>query len=837
MSGPSADAADLSGTVGGETDTPPTAIPVGDIEFLDNFVPAVDPGRYTLTATQTVVGGTPDQGLDPQHQQPPVPKTEFAVTQAFQVQGSRFLLDPSEIHAVFPPQGTNGKYEQRLAQVVLNKRALPWEHPLASTTQHPVAKSVPWLALLVLTDDQLVTTHFPPPQYPQQPNPTRAGTLPLAEVLGTPASPDPEVTIVGPCLELSPWEHPTTTVQAIDLMPDTFRHYVPTLEVAPLLTHVRKVHVGDKPELGLKDSGWFSLVVNDRLPMFVPRTSHDTAPTRYVAHLVSIEGFEQYLRPDPEALPAGNVVVRMISLASWTFGVEPEGASFAALTEHLLTAASEQGTGWRLRLPQTPARRAAIDSEDPTEAFAARALAAGYAPMAYQSRVGDHTFGWYRGPLAPVPVAPYLAANPPRTAAEATVYDAGHGVFDLSYGVAFQTGRLVALSSSSFSVALLNWRRQLHKTVDTVIERARSQHLAAFTGDGRAAADRSTEELRGLLEPATPVQDHFAAVLTREFATGVAGQLTRPGGIGDVARSTRPRRARALIGEVRSAMASPAVRDLLQSDPDLVPADIVNWLAQLVLLDGVPFNNLVCDAAMLPEESIRFFSVDPNWLIALVDGALSVGAQTFRDTVATQAMREPLLRAVGSRTLTLRQRPTPAPAPASGAQPSPEPIPPMTGLLLRSAAVSGYRSLQVRAFSDTNNGTPIPVLRLAELSPSVLLALFQGTPALVAIDEPREGLGFGVEDNSDPNGLPVVEMRYVNGDQVGNPYSSGGHPATVEVSFLGQTHRLDIVDIATKIKATVAPDQDHFGPADLALNMVHVPEQMLWNPPTGGTHD
>ena len=79
----------------------------------------------------------------------------------------------------------------------------------------------------------------------------------------------------------------------------------------------------------------------------------------------------------------------------------------------------------------------------------------------------------------------------------------------------------------------------------------------------------------------------------------------------------------------------------------------------------------------------------------------------------------------------------------------------ITGFLLRSRAVSGWPGMHVRAYdrelaegddaivpeSDTRR---LRLLRLERLAPAVLLALFDGVPAVVHIEEPRRGIQFGV---------------------------------------------------------------------------------------------
>ena len=61
---------------------------------------------------------------------------------------------------------------------------------------------------------------------------------------------------------------------------------------------------------------------------------------------------------------------------------------------------------------------------------------------------------------------------------------------------------------------------------------------------------------------------------------------------------------------------------------------VLQWLTRLRLLEGVPFSYIVPSNEMLPNESIRFFHVDRNWLDALVDGALSTGVLDSRGALA-----------------------------------------------------------------------------------------------------------------------------------------------------------------------------------------------------------
>ena len=68
-----------------------------------------------------------------------------------------------------------------------------------------------------------------------------------------------------------------------------------------------------------------------------------------------------------------------------------------------------------------------------------------------------------------------------------------------------------------------------------------------------------------------------------------------------------------------------------------MPAYMESFLAHLRLLVGVPFEYLVPDSRMLPDESIRFFYLDRSWTDRLVDGAISVGKIGSREQAHHQA--------------------------------------------------------------------------------------------------------------------------------------------------------------------------------------------------------
>jgi hypothetical protein len=208
-----------------------------------------------------------------------------------------------------------------------------------------------------------------------------------------------------------------------------------------------------------------------------------------------------------------------------------------------------------------------------------------------------------------------------------------------------------------------------------------------------------------------------------------------------------------------------------------MPAYMESFLAHLRLLVGVPFDYLVPDSRLLPDESIRFFYVDRSWTDRLVDGVISVGKTGTREQSHHQAHSPGVQQQidVSERIVRILQRglrdfPTAKAANDQNAAPAEV----TTGFLLRSSAVSGWPQMDVRAFRQTvepgvdpsqiDPAVTLPLLRLERLSPSVLVAFFQGIPELVWCEEPHHGVQFGVEATG--GGSLFIPVRDASGHLV-----------------------------------------------------------------------
>jgi len=890
-----------------------------DVTFYDNFVPSLRAGEYTVTVSQvlTAAAGSAVPGAP----QPPT-------TQKFIVRGPRFQIDPTDVHRVFPPPGATGLYDEFLPMIVLNKRALPWERRLELTPDDP---SCPWMALLLFSENELPSAD----PAGSLKNPTRTTSVPLNRIV-VGQSPGPPNGTLGPALTLEDDEDPSQIFcNVIDVPAALFVGLMPVIADLPLLAHVRQVSTENKEPQNAKHDGWFSSVISNRFAIAPPQ-SGDVTQMGNIVHLVSLEGFEHYIQSDGTVIAPAEQTVRLISLYSWSFTcLRDPAVNFTKLMLDLIA----QLDGARPDLLLRPPLTGVVAPTDPVMLGGYERLQNGYVPMSYASQTGDQSFAWYRGPLAPVVTAEFMqtaalsaAENPsvPSNTSEAMIFDSSTGVFDLSYAVAFQLGRSLALNSLPFSTSVLQWRREAHALVDLLLNNMRSNY-AAFAADQllEASGNLTTmgvTDLAALLD-SNMASNSFKDYLATDFYEAVAKKIGKIGGYvpddagqvltgpptpqpvvpGDLLKLMQLPTVVSLLqhvsglsnfgttgaslaaGDTSITLAAPGATEAMDAGAELVlvsadgqtvsivttagavavgdeqvsiaahgslvmqpagsslqlretsaePEMIINWLARTALLYGVPFQNLVVDERMLPLEAIRFFYVDHNWIDSLLDGALSVGTQSSRDALFHQLMRDSLHRSVDATLGQVRDAMRNSPGATT-----PAAVGVMAGFVLRSAVVSGWPGLEVRAFSTTDESTPMKPLRLDRVGPDVLIGIYPDVPQRVEFNEPSEGLVFGTEDEG-------IDLRYVPGagdetaanigkliepkvtlSRLAFPWRAApGSPDTLQIGGTG-----GLVDKlhAQFAVANITPPPA-FGPAAFAVQMVRVPEQMLFLPTKGET--
>lgn len=212
----------------------------GHFILHSNKLPAVTAGPYNLLTRHTA---TPF----------PVADEQTHVT----VSSPRYVMPVEQILSTFPPANAEGAFSDRLPQIVLKRRTLPWERNPAGGVE---PSTTPWLALVVVAENEGATLSTPTPVASCV---TDGLTLPVPE--------DRDVE-QGIYLEV------TETVK---------NKVFPCAADLPLLCHVREVDVTDTELAGGDDDGWLAVVLANRLPVY--DTANDK-PVRYLVCLVNLEG-------------------------------------------------------------------------------------------------------------------------------------------------------------------------------------------------------------------------------------------------------------------------------------------------------------------------------------------------------------------------------------------------------------------------------------------------------------------------------------------------------------------------------------------------------------------
>ena len=672
------------------------------IQFYDEMSPALHAGaQYTISVDQTL-DGVDTNGYF---------KT---ATQPIEIRAPQFTLDASWIHAQFPPPDSSGRFDENLPHIALLTPILPWERLLVAGDT-----TTPWLAVLVFRGGELAV------------DPTTGSALVQTTVSSLLAS---SSVVVKPAID--PTTVPSDVLagqcQTIVIPGALFEAVVPMQKDLQYLAHVRQVDQSAQPTAeGPNDDGWYSVIVANRFP--------SSAGGRHGAYLVSLEGLAQYLQPGAKlpTLPNGTAQpVQLAVLASWSFSSLAAGdETFADLVQAIVTKERSSTAGrdsllLRIPPPDAPSTPTAAQTE------AIHRVTDGYVPLPYATEFGDRTFSWYRGPLTPVVPQPVPKAGAHYTSAsQALIYVEPDGVFDVSYAAAWTAGRALALADAGFSSAMLRFRRASRSFVTTLLQ--------------RMPADLTTPPDLAELVAAAPVRKAFDTLLANDLAGSVARA---------VAAAPPPAATAAVlvpppspVAALEALLAAPDAQATMAQELSDELEPIGRWIAQLQLLVGVPFAYLVADSQMLPEEGMRFFYVDPAWLGALADGALSVGVEGTLDATIAGLLSGVLDDAVTAEVLAYRRTRAGTTTPPGETDPNA----PLSGMLLRSALVSGWPSLVVTA---SQGGKPLELLRLETLSDNTLIALFLGVPDTVTIQEPQQGLQFGIEDDD------TIVLRELSGN-------------------------------------------------------------------------
>ncbi len=751
---------------------PSSPTPDLNVTFYDDLQPIATAGVYTVIVDHhlTKDGAQVDAG-DYELE---------GVEDHYEIRAAQFVLAPTSIHASYPPAGASGLYAYVLPHITLSRAILPWERQLKG---FKMPQRPPWMALLV----------FAAGEVDDDPEATGQVTNRTVDDL---LHPDDHPLTIGP--QISDPGGDDSLCRTIDVPVEVFHAIVPREDELRYLAHMRDVRTVPQCRDGSEvfTEGEYAVLAANRFPR---------EPGTYAAHLVSLEGY--FGRLDPGTLP-GAKRVRLCSLWSWSFTNDPDGSlNPAELLTNLVTPSLGAGGADRerlaLRLPLPDGQGSA-----PEQQYARQRLHRGYSPVPYRTLSGEQTYAWYRGPFTPLtaPDVPEPVTEGPHTTADhALIYDREYGLFDVSYAVAWTLGRTIALADPDYTGEVTGARRELSNLSAT---------LSALSAD----------PARAMNDPRAP---SGSAALSALGAPGFRASLIQALR-GPLVRSappppTPPRAARM---DARALLNNPRAYQMLAAVAETRTPTMTQWLEQLGLLRGVPFNHLVPDPRMLPAESLRAFRIDPGWIRALIRGACEVGAHTSVDRDLHSLLHARAVRAGGA-------------GPDDGL--------PVAGLMMNSELVRAWPVFDILA---TRGGERVNEMRRDHLAPDVLLVLWDEVPDRISIREPGQGIHFGIGASK------RISLRYLSGDRIGSPvdgpgeekqFPAVGRPDLFEAYLReGRADRepdvLNLRGADGLVKALGdfldLPDAPAEGsgltPSQLALELVNAPLEQLLLPVTPG---
>ena len=432
--------------------------PVDDkILIYDSHQPALTAGYYKVETTQHFAVDNQTLALPP-------------ATLYFSVQGEQFTLNPSQIDSVFPPMSALGDFSTILPNIILKRSTLPWERK----TNEQDATVKPWLALLLLTEDEVAdaskvkkinavketweTTPFAPVESTSETDvPVRGllveaafltSILPVYQELGYLAhvrgqERDEKASVVGSRMPVKDKKNIVHLVSLEDMY-------------SKKGDFIGKLTDGFYGFASLYSWEFFCndhfIVTPEVLAIYVSAGGVSSALASALAKIAGLEFFNKADFLKAIAIPLTDEEQKMVFKAF-------EIAHLTSILKHLNRSPAN------LRLPDTD--DLSLD---------------GYLKLPYILKTGDQIDAVYRGALVPNPVAGMGAqvAQAPVMGGDVLfrfLEYGGEKYVDVSYASAWELGRVLALSDKNFSTALFRWKRECYQFKKTAASNRPNGHL------------------------------------------------------------------------------------------------------------------------------------------------------------------------------------------------------------------------------------------------------------------------------------------------------------------------------------------------------------------------
>ncbi|VUC25606.1 unnamed protein product [Clonostachys rosea] len=755
------------------------ALAPGEARISSYYLPSLPAGEYSLAIDQTITTPTKDA---PKKAVPATRKIEvLAPAWALSAAGNgdSETTNASEEEAavvlsVFPASGQVAPSFRTLPHMVLRDAQIPWVRTVSKQTSD-LNNSIPWFALIVFSADELEVEEDDRKDYFSAANASINGTLgwditvdllekvndpKLANFIPKPLPPDVQAktrTSLIPVkadvfAKLFP-PNPKINPSAFDVSPYRFMSHVRTVATEGTLSAGIVADNDHDPKLAGTQT--VSVIVSPRLG-----PTNVKVPTPVLAHLVSLQGIDGR---DPSSIKDKKHVL-MTSLFSWTYTALPPGApDVVSMLQYL----GSEGKGLTV-LRTDMVDDAATEEEKPPaekkpsmmEEMITRRQNDGYNLVRHRVITGEQTAAMYRGPLTPTRV-PYPLHNKisfqSNFGTDLQILDTNLGLMDISYASAWQLGKTLAMADPAFTAALSRLRMLVHREA---LEEARKRVVKTLRAPV-LATEEGASPVHTRLSVFSDQNPHISYAPKEEIKSDVVDIVKALNSINDTvhevgtAFSTNRWRRRNPLSKPEQSSGDDDLMSLtsdhihhqlpehalvhmldnantpVAKEPynyHTIPnntdyAVIQEWVLNKLHLSSIPAHYYLPDPTYVPEETLRFFHVDLNWMDALVDGALSLAnhlASKPDEDYCRSALKDALSRYFKSPIIKDYRQQNP-----------------VYGFILRSKllvqfpdlAVTAEFSKEVSSTEDWDKVQPkAPILVQRRLGPDMMLVLMDRKP-------------------------------------------------------------------------------------------------------------
>lgn len=614
---------------------------LGEARLYSYCDPSLTGGLHHVKVSQTIETPADPRDADQKTQKVVVE----AIEQAFVAAAPRFSLQPGAVGSVFPKPGTQAEHTV-LPHIVLTDPHLPWSRSPSAAHLFPEEDKktdqsrTTWLALMVFSMEELqmgqsdiddIMRYVPNDSGAKREQSETSALRMMARdtpklngVINTTAfnkfvdakdAAEPTDVVVLPGqLFTALFTEPGGDDSKLNVA--SYKH----------MAHVRHIGTDDMANVGSKDDDALSSVVISRRTGLID----SDLPTPLVVHLLSLV-FDEKM-----PVPTVNDRVAMTSLHSWTYTCLPSqnvAGKFELLT-NLGQDLNVLRTGDNAQSKPFVSGDASKDL--PIADLIEARKAEGYTLTRTRTVTGEVTAALLRGPLVPRRVKSPLRDGftmQSNYGSDLAILDNKLGLLDITYSSAWQLGKKLAMADESFCAALARLRSAVHgRGLDDS-----KQETHALFGDGgyeprTKSADKMIDLVQGLVDinaslhasggaATSPARTRWRRQDEEEISLKSIDKLSQ----NSPHISARMSSQSDVVALMLSMSDKRGVMDNeynIAASPDY--AYIYSWILDKVHLASVPANYLIPDPSFLPQETLRFFFIDDNWIDALIDGALSL---------------------------------------------------------------------------------------------------------------------------------------------------------------------------------------------------------------------